>query len=91
MHALNKQFNRYHGSTTYNSTLSSSDVIRHIKLDKKAKEQLDKAASFYHLSARSYFKIIKVAQTIADIDFANPSLVQCDHILEALSYKNALC
>ena len=39
-----------------------------------------------HLSARGFFKILKVARTIADLD--NKNDIQKNHILEALSYKN---
>ena len=39
----------------------------------------------YHLSARSYFKTIKVAQTIADLEGANQILVK--HLAEALTYR----
>jgi magnesium chelatase family protein len=88
--ALNKQRDRYHNRTTYNSSLSSPEVNNFIKLNPTAKEQLNNAANFYHLSARSYFKIIKVAQTIADLDTNSQTEVLPVHILEALSYKNNL-
>ena len=87
--ALNKQWHRYHSHTVFNASLSSPDVIKYIKLSSAAKEQLNKAASFYHLSARSYFKIIKVAQTIADLE-PNGTDILPSHILEALNYKNNL-
>ena len=87
--ALNKQWHRYHSHIIFNSSLSSPDVIKYIKLSTAAKEQLNKAADFYHLSARAYFKVIKVAQTIADLK-PNDTEILPSHILEALSYKNNL-
>ena len=46
---------------------------------------MSRAVKEYHLSARGYFKILKVARTIADIE-ERESLCEED-ILEALSYR----
>jgi len=37
------------------------------------------------LSARAYFKVIKVAQTIADLEAADT--IRAEHIAEALTYR----
>jgi magnesium chelatase family protein len=39
-----------------------------------------------NLSARSFFRILKVARTITDLD--DTEFIEKRHILEALSYKN---
>jgi magnesium chelatase family protein len=56
-----------------------------INLDPAAKSVLNQAAEKLKLSARAYFKIIKVAQTIADLEKSDR--VKTCHILEALSYR----
>ena len=54
-------------------------------LTDESKTLLDRAAKALNLSARSYFKTIKVARTIADIDRSEEILPQ--HISEALQYR----
>ena len=83
--AITRQHARYKDMTTYNSSLTSSQVIKYIELEKAARKLLENASSTLLLSARSYFKIIKVARTIADLN--NSDLVTAEHIAEALSYR----
>lgn len=80
------QSSRYKSSIIYNGSLSSSHVHRLIPMSTDAKELLVTAGEKLGLSARSYFKIIKVARTIADLDNAPPEL-QKHHIAEALQYR----
>lgn len=83
--AITRQHQRYHDETTYNADLSSTQVVKLIELEKPAKALLDSASERLSLSARSYFKVIKVARTIADL--ASSSVVKSEHIIEALSYR----
>ena len=83
--AIARQVRRYERSGKFNSSLSSFEVSRLIKLEPQAEELLSKASERLRLSARSYFKTIKVAQTIADLDGA--SLVQAKHLAEALTFR----
>lgn len=53
--------------------------------DAEAKELLVKAAEKMALSARGYYRVLKVARTIADLDGA--AAVRRLHIAEALSYR----
>lgn len=46
---------------------------------------LDNAIDKLKLSARSYFKIVKVARTIADLDATE--FVSCEHLAEAIGYR----
>lgn len=88
--ALNKQFNRYQDHRKTNAALTSYEVTKYIKLTKTAKELLNDAANRYQLSARAYFKVIKVAQTIADISEDDSPEVTEAHIAEALHFRNNL-
>lgn len=55
-------------------------------LEPDAKEVLDKAMEKTRMSARSYYRLLRVARTIADLDGGGEALSK-GHIAEALSYK----
>lgn len=86
--ATNHQFNRYKSSTKYNSNLSSADVTTEIHISPEVRSLLNTAADKLSLSARSYFKVIKVARTIADLD--NEEIIQPKHVSEALQYRASI-
>ena len=86
--ARKRQFERYKYITKHNASLSSTEIVKYIKLSNPAKHYLDSAAEKYNLSARAYFKTIKVARTIADLDEENHEILSKAHILEALLYRD---
>ena len=83
--AIAYQQNRYSSSNIYNGSITSQDIDKHISLKPEVKAFLVSSAKKLDLSARSYFKIIKVARTIADID--GDQDIETKHIAEALSYR----
>ena len=91
--ALAAQSDRYGNSGTFNASIPSHQINAKFALSDVGKKLLDAAATSLNLSARSYFKVIKVARTIADLD--GSTSINPNHLTEALSYrykpaKNAL-
>ncbi len=68
-----------------NSEMSTRDVKKHCPLSDDCRTMLRSAISTMNLSARSYFKVVKVARTIADI--ANDKKITTIHLAEALQYR----
>lgn len=83
--AIKRQMARYGRDGIYNSSLSSFQVSQLLKLDSAAESLLANASEKLNLSARAYFKTIKVAQTIADLD--GKSEIQQKHLAEALTFR----
>ncbi|MBP8961025.1 YifB family Mg chelatase-like AAA ATPase [Patescibacteria group bacterium] len=68
-----------------NSEMNNSQTLEFCNLDSAEKTFLDKAASCYGLSARAYFKTIKISRTIADLEGEDRILKE--HLAEALQHR----
>jgi magnesium chelatase family protein len=68
-----------------NATMTSRDIEDTISLASDVKNLLKSSAEKLNLSPRGYHRLIKVAQTIADLE-ASPHITTA-HILEALQYR----
>lgn len=73
------------GSCLVNSEMSSEMVKKFCQLDEDSNKLLRLAVEQMHLSARSYFRILKLARTIADL--ASAEKVGAAHLAEALQYR----
>lgn len=83
--AVNRQLHRYKQGTKNNGNLSSHEIKKYLALSPDVRQLLATATERLNLSARSYFKIIKVARTIADLDDSNE--ITTAHLGEALQYR----
>lgn len=82
------QFKRYKRAGFYNSSLSAHDITKYVHLTLPAQTLLQTATEKLNLSARSYFKIIKIARTIADL--AASGEVTPEHISESITLREQL-
>lgn len=68
-----------------NSEMKSSQVKEFCQIDNQAQELLRQAMVQFRLSARAYFRILKIARTIADL--AENEKIRTEHLAEALQYR----
>ncbi len=85
VNARNVQARRYTNGLKTNAHLTNRDIKKIGALNAEAKTFLDQAANKLELTARGYFKTIKVARTIADLEGSIEILPS--HISEALQYR----
>jgi len=78
------QKERY-GEEILNANISVRDINKYINLNEEQKDLLKNAAEKMDFSPRVYHKILKISQTIADLD--NDGMIEKEHILEALQYR----
>ena len=83
--AIARQRRRYGNDFTFNASLPSSQIAELMPMSADAQNLLNSAAKQLNLSARRYFKTIKVAQTIADL--GQEPLILPEHISEALTFR----
>ena len=85
--ARQTQQNRFadHPKASLNSD-AEGDLLESIATpDAEARALLLRAAERFHLSARGYHRVLRVARTIADLD--DSDTVQKPHLAEALSFR----
>jgi magnesium chelatase family protein len=65
--------------------MSNIDIEKYAQITESATKIAITSIEKLKLSTRVYYRILRVARTIADID--NSETVEVKHILEALSYR----
>lgn len=84
--AVRRQKKRYKEEAfSFNGKIPSGLAEKYCTMEQGAKELLREAHEKMHLTARSCHKIIKVAQTICDLD--QEGLIGAVHIAEAIQYR----
>lgn len=80
------QKNRYKGLGVHtNATMKNKHIKDLVKITKEASLMLKQAVNAYNLSTRTYFRLIKVSQTIADLE--GTSEINENHVAEAIQYR----
>jgi magnesium chelatase family protein len=84
--ARQKQKQRFKKDVIHtNAEMKNSHIKKYCFLSQKVKQLLQQASASFHLSARAYYKMIKVARTIADLDSLDD--ITTSHMAEALQYR----
>lgn len=68
-----------------NSEMSTKDVKKYCQLSDTCLSMLRSAVATMDLSARAYFKVVKVARTLADL--AGDKYIAVNHLAEAIQYR----
>lgn len=85
--ARKRQLERFSDMGIYfNSQMDSSQVQRYCVLGREEQEFMNRVYQSFHLTARGYYRILKTARTVADIEENENITVQ--HLSEALSYRS---
>jgi len=71
-----------------NAEMTTRDVKKWCELSDDCRRLLTSVVATMDLTARSYFKVIKIARTIADL--AQEKTISINHIAEALQYRPKL-
>lgn len=80
------QKERFVQSTTlFNGRMNKNEVEIYCKLDGEGQQLMKEAFSVFQLTGRSYFKILKVARTIADLEGSYD--IKSRHVEEALYFR----
>jgi len=80
------QNDRFDGSSIhFNSQMNNQDIEKYCNLNPPEKSLVGKLIDRQGVSARSYYRILKLARTIADLDGAE--MIREEHIYEAFRLK----
>ena len=83
--ACARQEHRFGSRERFNAQMSPGEVNQYCLLDSETSKLYDMAVSKYGLSNRAYFRMLRVARTLADLD--DKENIGTGHILGALSYR----
>lgn len=81
---LNRK-NKLNLSSVYNSELTNKEIESVCQLDEDSMKLLETSINKLNLSARAYYRILKISRSIADLE--NSEQVKTEHLAEALQYR----
>lgn len=76
----------HHRKFAFNAMMSVEEIKEHCALGAPERELLGEVYHKMALTVRGYYKVLKVARTIADLEGAQH--INTDHISEAVSYRS---
>ncbi len=82
-----RQIQKKRQGSKLNSRLSSAEIKQYCRFGLPGRQLLQAADKKYHFSARSFYRLIKLARTIADL--AGFAEIKVEHLAEALQYRIA--
>ncbi|HOP74636.1 MAG TPA: YifB family Mg chelatase-like AAA ATPase [Bacillota bacterium] len=81
------QQRRFRGKDYFcNAQMGSRDIKEYCQVDAESRMLLQQAVQRYSLSARAYYRILKLARTIADL--AGEEQIRINHVAEAIQYRS---
>ena len=84
-----RQTARFQGQAILtNAEMPATLVKKFCRIDADSQKLLSAAARRLNLSARSYFRVLKIARTIADLELKKE--IELAHIAEALQYRPSI-
>lgn len=88
MEARKRQEKRFMGSPyQYNSQIPANQMRKYCPLGLKEERWMEQIFKKMNFSARGYYKTIKIARTIADLE--GEEKILCHHLSEAVCYRTA--
>ena len=83
-HDIQKE--RFKGrSISFNSQMDNKDIEKYCHLGKAENDFIKSLAEKYDISARTYYRILKIARTIADL--SGNEVIDISHLTEAVRFK----
>ncbi len=80
-----RQSARFRGEIKTNSSMTQADLKKFCRLDDQSESLLKQAIDKFHLSVRSFYRIIRLSRTIADL--AGREAISSTDVAEALQYR----
>jgi len=71
-----------------NYALNNQEIEKYCNLEEKALELLQQISNKLGYSPRSYYRLLKIGRTIADLD--NAEIIKAKHIAQGIQYKQLL-
>ncbi len=79
------EFQKTRGQSVRNCELKGDDLMLQVENDDHTSALIKNAFEKFHLSARGFYRMMRVARSIADLDAS--ASIKTEHILEALQYR----